>query len=103
MERRVSELEKTVKRLDTFMIQTKVQNKLTEALPNKVNVLETEVVRVKGRCANLESATETNEEDISKLVDEEKDKVKAWKRTTIALGTFILGVVINLITKGTFK
>ena len=103
MERRIAELEIMVKEFNTFMIQSKAENRHTEGIPDKVCGLETKITALEGRCTSLEDDTETNEEKITKIVDDEKDKVKVWKRNTIALGTIILGAIINFIIKGQIK
>ncbi len=101
MERRVQELEGKVAELHTFMIERRALD--IPDLPDRLNVIGNKLVTLEQETATNKEAVNDNANDIDVILNDEKDKVKVWKRNTFALFTIIFGAIMKIIFDGNSK
>ena len=101
MEHRVRVLEDKVAELNAFMIQSQALH--IPDLPDKVNVISTKLATLEQDTVSNKEAVVSNAEDIDVILNDEKDKVKVWKRNTFALFTIIFGAIMKIIFDGNSK
>lgn len=101
MERRVKELEEAQKVFNTFMIERKALD--IPNLPDRLNALENKLASLEKETVINKTAVDTNAEDIDVILNDEKDKVKVWKRNTFALFTIIFGTLMKILIDGSNK
>jgi len=100
-------LNTSVQTLNTFMATSAVKEKQNEQFKKevitKLSKLEkdsTDMHILKTEHINLAEDVIALKADVEALLQDEKDKVKVWKKNTFALGLLIFGTLVSLLFKG---
>ena len=103
-------LNKSIITLNTFVATSEVKEKYDEEFKVSVNEKLSNILTEINKIDLLEAEDKVMKKDILALqndmtviLNDEKDKVKVWKRNTFAFGMLIFSAVVSLIFKGAPK